>query len=154
MVLHQGGQQKKRFCVHAMLPCFPSSNDRNRNRQLEAEVASPPSPPLFASWVSSAKPIFRPLRSVGHRSTSMSHPRCGAPHNGGRPRRCLRADDGIVQMRFPHAARDRTSFLRMHRAAEKEIRNVAKKGAEKHPDWPHSRLIEYGNSTFIYKIII
>ena len=84
-----------------------------------AEVASPP--PVFATWTSSARPIFRPLRSVGHRSTSRSHPRCGAPHNGGRPRQCLRADAGIVQMRFPRAARDRLSFLHTHREAKKEI---------------------------------
>ncbi len=29
-----------------------------------------------------------------------------------------------------------------------------KNGAEKRPDWPHSRLIELGNSTFIYKMMI
>jgi hypothetical protein len=51
MVSHQRGQQKKRIGVHAMLPCFPSSNDRNRHR-LQAEVASPPSPSLFATWAS------------------------------------------------------------------------------------------------------
>ena len=33
----QSGQQKKRIGVHVMLPCFPSSNDRNGNR-LQAEV--------------------------------------------------------------------------------------------------------------------
>ena len=79
-----------------------------------------PTPLLFATWARSAGPIFRPLRSVGYRSTSRSDPRCGARDNGGRPRRCLRADAGIVQARPPRAARDRPSFLQMHWKADKE----------------------------------
>ena len=43
MASHQRGQEKKRTGVHAMLPCFPRSNNRNRNR-LQAQVASPHPP--------------------------------------------------------------------------------------------------------------
>jgi len=43
MISHQRGQKKNRTGVHATLPCFPSSNNRNRHR-LQAEVASPPPP--------------------------------------------------------------------------------------------------------------
>ena len=118
MASHQRGQEKKRTGVHAMLPCFPRSNNRNRNR-LQAQVASP-HPPAVCNLARSAGPIFRPLRSVGHLSTSRSDPRCGARDNGGRPRRCLRADAGIVQARPPRAARDRPSFLQMHWKADKE----------------------------------
>ena len=79
-----------------------------------------PHPLLFATWARSEGPVFRSLRSVGYRSTSRSDPRCGARDNGGRPRRCLRADAGIVQARPPRAARGRPTSLYMHWEADKE----------------------------------
>jgi hypothetical protein len=73
----------------AFTPCFLAFQVPTTVTVTAKPRSQAPPPPLFATWASSARPTFRPLRSVGHRATSRSHPICGAPHNGGRPRGCL-----------------------------------------------------------------
>ncbi len=112
----------------AFTPCFlafhvPTTVTVTASKpRLQAPPPPPPTPLLFATWARSVGPVFRSLRSVDYRSTSRSDPRCETPHNGGRPRRCLRADAGIVQARSPRTARGRPTFFQMHWEADKEGR--------------------------------